>query len=60
MFKWVLSKWYKNSPDCFCGYRMKPTETYHDYSWKCLWIKKCGWETFQGTSGKLHWFKRGN
>ena len=26
MIKWILSKWYKHSPDCMCGYRMKPTD----------------------------------
>ena len=43
-----------------CGYRMKPTDrrkTESEYSWKCIW-KKCGWETYQSSNGKLHWFKR--
>ena len=30
MIKWFLTKWYKHSPDCVCGYRMKPVDTYGD------------------------------
>ncbi len=57
MIKWVLSKWYKHSPECNCGYKMKPTQTrLEDYSWKCIW-KKCGWEAYQSSNGKLHWFR---
>ena len=26
MFKWLLSKWYKHSPTCNCGWAMKPFE----------------------------------
>ena len=59
MFKWVLSKMYKHSPTCNCGWTMKPTQTrIGEYSWKCIWKKKCGWETYQGSSGKLHWYKK--
>jgi len=59
MIKWFLTKWYRHSPECFCGWKMKPTKTRLDeYSWKCIWEKKCGWETYQGSSGKLHWFKK--
>ena len=59
MIKWVLSKWYKHSPDCMCGYRMKPTKVRsEEESWKVIWEKKCGWETYQSSNGKLHWFKR--
>ena len=40
-----------------CGYKMKPTQTrLDDYSWKCIW-KKCGWETYESSNGKLHWLK---
>jgi len=57
MIKWILSKWYKHSPECNCGYKMKPTQTRLDeYSWKCMW-KKCGWESYQSSNGKLHWFR---
>ena len=56
MIKWFLTKWYKHSPDCVCGYRMKPINSSYEYSWKCIW-KKCGWETFQSGNGKLHWKK---
>ena len=59
MIKWILSKWYKHSPDCMCGYRMKPTQVrFEEDSWKCIWEKKCGWETYQSSNGKLHWFRR--
>ena len=60
MIKWIVNKWYKNSPECMCGYNMKPVthSTYREeYSWKCIW-KKCDWETYQSSNGKLHWFKR--
>ena len=57
MIKWILSKWYKHSPDCMCGYKMKPTKVRFDEdSWKCMW-KKCGWESYQSSNGKLHWFR---
>ena len=56
--KWFLTKWYKHSPECICGYRMKPTNTrLNEYSWKCLWEKKCGWGTYQTDNGKLHWYR---
>ena len=49
---------YKNNPECICGYKMKSTKTRIDeYSWKCLWVKKCGWETYQTLNGTLHWMK---
>ena len=59
MVKWILSKWYKHSPDCMCGYRMKPTQTrLEELSWKCIWDKKCGWESYQSDNVKLHWMKK--
>ena len=49
---------YKNSPECNCGYKMKPTQTrLDDYSWKCIW-KKCEWEAYESPNGKLHWLKK--
>ena len=60
MIKWILTKWYKHSPDCMCGYRMKPIDrrkNESEESWKCLWEKKCDWETYQSSNGKLHWFR---
>ena len=58
MIKWVINKWYKYSPLCGCGYRMKPFDKWADeYQWKCIW-KKCGWEAFDNGNGKLHWFKK--
>ena len=57
LIKWAINKWYKHSPECFCGYKMKPIEGKFDYyGWKCVW-KKCGWEAFQSGNGKLHWKK---
>jgi len=56
MIKWFLTKWYKHSPNCFCGYKMKPTKTREEYSWKFIW-KKCGWESYETGNGKLHWKK---
>ena len=57
MFKWLLSKWYKHSPTCNCGWAMKPFEKkYFDFYWKCVW-PQCKWETYQGSNGKLHWWK---
>jgi len=58
MVKWLVNKLlYKHTPECMCGYNMKPTNTLDEYSWKCMW-KKCGWETFQTGNGKLHWKKK--
>ena len=58
MIKWVVNKWYKHSPECMCGYKMKPFEKWtDDYQWKCIW-KKCGWESFDNGDGKLHWWIR--
>tara|TARA_Y100000310_G_scaffold143277_1_gene142658 strand:- start:2235 stop:2417 length:183 start_codon:yes stop_codon:yes gene_type:complete len=57
VIKWVVNKLYKNNPECFCGYRMKPFESWTDrYQWVCIW-KKCGWEAFDNGNGKLHWMK---
>ena len=58
MIKWLLSKWYKDNPDCMCGYKMKPTKDRGiiENSWKCVW-KKCGWETYESLNGKLHWWR---
>ena len=59
MIKWVVNKFYKYSPVCHCGYKMKPTNTRLDeYSWKCIWVKKCGYEAYQTFNGTLHWFKK--
>jgi hypothetical protein len=59
MFKWLLKKYYKHSPECHCGWAMKPFVKYTDrHQWKCIW-KKCGWESFEDSNGKLHWWIRG-
>ena len=40
MFKLLLKKYYKHSPECHCGWTMKPFERYTDrYQWKCIWSK---------------------
>jgi hypothetical protein len=56
VIKWVVNKLYKHSPICNCGYKMKPTNSREEYSWKCIW-KKCGWEAYESSNGKLHWKK---
>ena len=57
-FKWILRFYYKHTPTCNCGWAMKPTQIRFDEdSWKCIW-KKCDWETYQSSNGKLHWFKK--
>ena len=48
---------YKYTPECMCGYNMKPIDSNYDYSWKCIW-KKCGWEATQTFNGTLHWKKK--
>ena len=58
MIKWIINKVYKNNPECICGYKMKLTKTREEYSWKCLWDKKCGWEVYESPNGKLHWYKK--
>jgi hypothetical protein len=59
MFKWVINKLYKYCPTCPCGYKMKPSNFRKDeYSWRCIFFKSCGTETYQTTNGTLHWFKK--
>ena len=42
-----------------CGYNMKSTNFRKDeYSWKCIWVKKCGYEAYETFNGTLHWFKK--
>jgi len=58
MFKWLLKKYYKHSPECNCGWAMKPFEKYTDrYQWKCIW-PQCKWEAFEDDHGRLHWWKK--
>jgi hypothetical protein len=58
VIKWFVNKWYKYYPTCICGWKMKPTNTREDYSWKCLWVKKCGYEAYETHNGTLHWLKK--
>jgi hypothetical protein len=59
-FKWLLRFYYKHSPECICGWVMKPFENWTDrYQWKCIW-SKCGWQAFDNGDGKLHWMKSGH
>ena len=59
MIKWVVNNLlYKHTPECFCGYKMKPFEIWSEgFKWVCIW-KKCGWEAFDNGNGKLHWWKK--
>ena len=41
-----------------CGYKMKPTNTREEYNWKCIWVKKCGYEVYETFNGTLHWYKK--
>ncbi len=42
-----------------CGYKMKSTNIRTDeYSWKCIWVNKCGYEAYETYNGTLHWFKK--
>jgi len=37
---------------------MKPSNNRQDeYSWKCIWVKKCGYEVYETFNGTLHWYK---
>ena len=37
---------------------MKPINCNRDlYNWKCIWVKKCGWEASDSGNGKLSWKK---
>ena len=62
MLKWIINKWYKNNPKCFCGYRMKSIKNKNKYEtayrWKCIFIKRCGWEAFESSNSKLHWYRK--
>ncbi len=59
MIKLITNLLYRNNPKCICGYRMKSSDIRKDdYSWKCIWIKKCGYEVFESPNGRLHWFKK--
>ena len=38
---------------------MKPSNTRGDeFSWKCMFIRNCGYETYETHNGTLHWFKK--
>ena len=57
-FKWLYRFYYEHTPECRCGWAMKPFEkSYFHLQWKCIW-KKCGWEAFDNGDGKLHWMKK--
>ena len=58
MIKWFINKLYKHNPKCVCGYKMKPTNTREEYSWKCLWAKNCGYDAYETFNGTLHWLKK--
>jgi len=59
VIKFIANLLYRNNPECICGYKMKPTKTRLDeYSWKCIWVKKCGYEVYESYNSTLHWFKK--
>ena len=59
MIKFLINLMYKNNPKCMCGYNMKSTYTrLNEYSWRCIWVKKCGYEAYESYNGTLHWFKK--
>ena len=41
-----------------CGWKMKPTNTREEHSWKCIFNKKCGYEAYETHNGTLHWLKK--
>jgi len=52
-FKWLLRFYYKHSPECHCGWAMKPFVKYTDgHQWKCIW-KDCGCEAFEDNNGDI-------
>ena len=59
MIKFITNLYYRNNPKCMCGYKMKSTNIRTDeYSWKCIWVNKCGYEAYETYNGTLHWFKK--
>jgi hypothetical protein len=37
-FKWLLRFYFKHTPECQCGWAMKPFVKYTDrHQWKCIW-----------------------
>ena len=40
-----------------CGYRMQSKKSRNYPTWKCLWVKKCGYEAYETFNGTLHWWK---
>ena len=60
MIKFLINKFYRASPKCYCGYNMKPTndrKSTDEDSWKCIW-KKCRWVAFESSNGTLHRLQR--
>jgi len=37
---------------------MKPTNTREEYSWKCIFTTKCGYEAYETFNGTIHWYKK--
>lgn len=56
-FKRLLRFYFKGTPECHCGWSMKPFDDHTDrYQWKCV-SKACGWTAFEDGKGKLHWWR---
>ena len=60
LIKLLINNWYKYSPTCDCGYKMKPSNFRgsEEFAWVCVFVKKCGIQAYQTTNGTLHWYKK--
>ena len=56
IFRWLHNRKYPDTPMCPCKWRMIPVDNQFYDTWKCKW-EKCGWESYQSSNGKLHWFR---
>ena len=57
IFKWLHGRKYKDTPKCFCGWKMIPAKSPYYETWKCKWKERCGWRVFSAEGGKLHWYQ---
>jgi len=60
VIKFLINLLYRNNPKCMCGYKMKPSNFrgFDEYSWKCIFVKKCGVKAYETSNGTMHWFKK--
>ena len=59
IFKWLHNIIHRHTPECMCGWKMIPAKSPYYDTWKCKWVEKCGWRVFSGTTGRLHWYRKG-